>query len=300
MGEQEHEQKEEPAIIAENLDDDLEPAVVDQLKPFSCTFTPEVPQILHELNCTIIISSYSAGKIILISSTDGKDLVQLPRSFDRAMGFAVEGHKLAIATRKEMVLLANDAGLAEHYPNQPNTYDALFVPRAVNYCGRLNLHDINWGHDGTIIGVNTSFSCLSKFDTEFGFEPFWKPPFISQLASEDRCHLNGMALEDKEIRYATAFSTDDTPEGWRDKLYTSGILMEYPSGEIILDGLAMPHTPRIFDGELYLLLSASGYLVKVNPKKKNYEILSDLNGFGRAMDVCGDYLFIGLSRIRKK
>ena len=88
--------------------------------PFSCTSTPEFNELLAGLNCSLVISTYQAGKVILLSSADGETLTQLPRTFESPMGMAVEGQRLAIATRHEVVLLANDPRLAAAYPNRPD------------------------------------------------------------------------------------------------------------------------------------------------------------------------------------
>ena len=44
--------------------------------------------------------------------------------------------------------------------------------------------------------MNTLFSCLAGLDSRYSFVPRWRPPFISALAAEDRCHLNGLAMVD--------------------------------------------------------------------------------------------------------
>ena len=117
------------------------------LPPFSCNHTPEFPELLADLDCSLLISTYQAGKVILISS-DGEKLSQLPRAFDTPMGVAVDGSRLAVATKHEMVLLVNEPRLAWNYPNKPNWYDALFVPRSIHFCGQLDIHDIAWGKMG--------------------------------------------------------------------------------------------------------------------------------------------------------
>ncbi len=105
-----------------------------------------------------------------------------------------------------------------NYPLHLHHYDALWVPRSVHFCGELNIHDMAWGEDG-LVGVNTLFSCLFRLDEAFSFVPVWKPPFISGLASEDRCHLNGLVLASAagESAYATALGVSDEPEGWREQ-----------------------------------------------------------------------------------
>jgi uncharacterized protein (TIGR03032 family) len=266
--------------------------------PFSCTYTPNIPELLLQLRCTIAISTYQAGKVVFIGPKNEEHLVQLPRTFQKAMGIGLEEDKMVIATKDEVVVLKNSTHLAAHYPNKPNTYDALFMPRATYYTGQVDIHDVDYG-DGTIYAVNTSFSCLIKIDDNYSFTPVWKPPFISNLASEDRCHLNGMALQNGRPKYVTAFNSGDTPQSWRPEVTTAGILMDVESNEFVAKELPMPHSPRLFDGEMYLLLSATGELVKLDLSTGKYDVVTKMNGFVRGLARYGDYAFVGLSRLRK-
>lgn len=204
--------------------------MTDSLPPFSCTHTPGIPALLAELNCSLVISTYQAGKVILLSAYGG-GLVQLPRNFNKPMGLAAAGLRLAVATRDELVILVNDPKLSPGYPPAPGKYDALFAPRAVYFCGELDLHDMAW-HDDTLWAVNTRFSYLCRLDHHFSFTPHWRPPFISDLTDEDRCHLNGLALTDGEILYVTALGATDTPRGWRANKTKGGILMHVPVGKL--------------------------------------------------------------------
>lgn len=267
------------------------------LPPFSCTHSPNLPELLLQLNCTIVISTYQAGKVIFISAPTEDRLVQLPRTFDRVMGIALDQNKLALAAKDEIIVLANDSRLAPKYPKKPGTYDALFAPRLTYYTGQIDIHDLNWiGQD--LIGVNTSFSCLIKASSEYSWEPIWKPPFIDSMVSEDRCHLNGMAVVDGEPKYVTALGKGNTFKSWKKDIPSGGILMNCKSDEILIDDLPMPHSPRWFDQSLYLLLSATGEIIKVDVESGEYEIIKKLNGFVRGLAKHGDYLFIGLSKLR--
>ncbi len=265
--------------------------------PFSCTFSPNIPELLQQMNVSLAISTYQAGKVILISPKNRDELIQLPRNFAKPMGIAVKEQKMAIASLSEVVILGNAPGLAKDYPRQPNTYDAFYTPRATYFTGEVDVHDLEWANEG-LWGVNTSFSCLCIINEDFNFTPKWQPSFISGLAPEDRCHLNGVAFEHGEPRYVTALGPTDTPGGWRENKATGGILIDIQSNEIILEGLPMPHSPRIYNNQLYLLLSGTGEIVRVNIKTRKYDILKGLNGFARGMDRYGDYLFIALSKLR--
>ncbi len=267
--------------------------------PFSCTYTPNLPELLRQLGCTIALSTFQAGKVIFLSAKNDDELTQLPRNFAKPMGIALHGNKMAIACLDEVIVLSNSPQLAAHYPKKPDTYDALFMPRATYFTGQVDIHDLDYGANGQLLAVNTSFSCIIKIDDNYSFTPVWKPTFITKLVSEDRCHLNGMALLDGQPKYVTAFSETDTAQGWRENLTTSGILMDVGSGEVVAQKLPMPHSPRLFNGELYLLLSATGELVKLDPKTGKYDMVTQLNGFVRGLCKHGDYVFIGLSRLRK-
>lgn len=271
----------------------------DSPAPFSCTYSPNIPKLFLQLNCSLAISTYQAGKVVIISASDEYNLIQLPRNFDKAMGIAVQNQRLAVATRNEVIVLGNASGLAPNYTSQPNTYDGLFVPRATYFTGELDLHDIDWGEQG-LYAVNTKFSCIALINDKFSFDPIWQPPFITDLDPLDRCHLNGMALNNNGIpKYATALGSSNEEKGWRENVQKGGLLIDVETSEIILAGLAMPHSPRLFDGELYLLLSATGEIVKVDVLNKSYEVVYACDGFLRGMDKIGDYLFVGLSKLRQ-
>lgn len=272
--------------------------MAESFPPFSCTHTTEVPDILGRLGCTLALSTYQAGKVILLSAK-GEGLVQLSRTFQKPMGMAVQDQKMAIALQNEVLLLVNDARLGKFYPRKPDQYDGFFVPRAVYYSGELNLHDLAFGAEG-LWAVNTRFSCLSLIDDRFSFQPRWRPPFISDLTPDDRCHLNGLAMDGGEPVYVTGLGETDTGGGWRENRLAGGFLMHVKSREMIARNLSMPHSPRIYDGNLFFLNSAAGELMRVDPASGVCEVVNRLPGFARGMARCGDYLFVGLSKIRAK
>lgn len=268
--------------------------------PFTCTFTPGLAVILNQLSCSIAITTYQAGKLIFLSADENGGIRQLPRDFKRAMGLAVAGNRLAIATEEEVVVLSNAPGLAIAYPNKPAFYDQFYVPRASYYTGAIDLHDIAWDELGRLWGVNTLFSCLSILDDHFSFVSQWTPPFINKLASEDYCHLNGMAMVDGAPRFVTMFGKSDTAKGWREGIESGGLIMDVVTNAIIAKELPMPHSPRWINNELYCLLSATGDLVKMNTNNGSYDVVSHHNGFVRGLAAYGDYLFVGLSKNREK
>jgi uncharacterized protein (TIGR03032 family) len=131
------------------------------------------------------------------------------------------------------------------------------------------------------------------------FLPQWKPPFVSSLSAQDRCHLNGLAMADGRPRYATALGQTDTPEGWRPGKASGGCLIDVASNVVVASGLSMPHSPRIYQGRVWLLDSGTGRLVTVDPRSGKTETIAVLPGYARGLCFAGPYAFIGLCRIRE-
>lgn len=274
------------------------------LPPFHYTHSPTLPKLLWELGCTLVFSTYQAGKVIFIRAISPEKIEQYALDFPRPMGLAVSDQRIAVATRDEVVVLTNtsaEESTDSQYLDSGTLIGAAegtYVPEKTYFSGEIDTHDLAWGKDG-LWAVNTLLSSMAIADDASSFETQWRPPFVSDIAPEDRCHLNSMAMVDGQPEFVTAFGEVNTFEGWRENRISGGILMNVPSGEIVLEGLPMPHSPRVYDGKLYLLLSGTGELVCAEPETGRYTVVTQLPGFVRGMARCGDYLFVGLSQLRK-
>ena len=257
------------------------------LPSFHYTHSPTLPKLLWQLGCTLVFSTYQAGKVIFIRATSPETIEQYALDFPRPMGLAVSDQRIAVATRDEVVVLTNTS-----------TEEGAYVQEKTYSSGEVDTHDLAWGKDG-LWAINTLLSSMALTDENSDFEFQWRPPFVSDVVPEDRCHLNSMAMVDGRPEYVTAFGKVNTFEGWRENKVSGGIVMDVSSGEILLEGLPMPHSPRVYDGKLYLLLSGTGELVCADPEAGRYEVVVQLPGFVRGMARCGDYLFVGLSKLRK-
>ena len=173
------------------------------------------------------------------------------------------------------------------------------MPRLTYHTGALDIHDLSFGKNEQLFAVNTLFSCIVTIDDNYNFTPYWKPPFIDKIVSEDRCHLNGLALKNGKPKYATAFNEGNTPQSWRENVTTSGVIFDLETNETIVKGLPMPHSPRLFGNELFVLLSATGELAKINVQNGSYDVVCKIGGFVRGMSFHKDYAFIGLSKLRQ-
>lgn len=254
--------------------------------------------ILLDLNCSLLVSTLNASRLVCLNPKNENSLNITSSIFPHCAGIALENNKLAIGCKDEITLLNNYPNLANNYPSSDySNIDSYWVPRTTYHTGKIQVHDLHFGEE-KLWAINTSYSCLCTIDHNYSFSPQWKPSFIDSLQSEDRCHLNGLAMENGQPKYVTALSSKNTRQSWRVDKGMNGILMHIPSDETILENLAFPHTPRIFDGKLFLLLSGSGKLVYVDENKGSFETVIKLPGFPRGMVKHKDLLFIGLSKVR--
>ena len=271
---------------------------LEEENPFDYQHTKSFAQILFHLKSSLVLSTYQTGKVVMFSPKDESQMIQLPRNFRRPLGVASHDKHLAIACLNEVILTHRSQNAAKAYPNKPNVYDAIYLPRSSHYTGAVDTHDICYGRGG-LWAIITQFSCIAQLDPRFSFLPKWKPPFISEIAPGDRCHLNGMTMKDGIPKYVTALGKSDRPGGWRDNKLNGGILMDVETNEILLEGLSMPHSPRLVGDDIYYLQSADGELWKYNVPKKSNERICEVPGFARGMSFYQNYLFIGLSKIRE-
>jgi uncharacterized protein (TIGR03032 family) len=177
-------------------------------------------------------------------------------------------------------------------------HDACFLPRNRHYTGDIAIHEIAFAQ-GELWVCATNFSCVGTLDAHHSFVPRWKPPFISELVPEDRCHLNGLAVIDDQVRYVTALGETDERGGWRENKAGGGILIDVESGETVLSGLSMPHSPRWFDDRLWLLESGKGTLSVADPDAGTVETVAELPGFTRGLVFAGGIALVGLSQVRE-
>lgn len=268
-----------------------------ELPPFSTAFTSGFSKLLFELKSSLAISTYQAGKLVFISPKNEQELVVLPRSFSKPMGIAIHGNRLAVATRDSVFVYRHPTGNAHGYPKRPNRYDALYLPRSVHFTGELDIHDLSFANN-ELLAVNTRFSCVARIDGEYSFTEVWKPWFITELAPEDRCHLNGVVHDNGKVLYATALGQTNISKGWRPGKTNGGILIDAQEQRSIVSNLSMPHSPRLYNEGLFVLLSGTGELIRVEPASNSYEVIHSFDGFVRGLDRIGDFLFIGLSKLR--
>jgi uncharacterized protein (TIGR03032 family) len=259
------------------------------------TCSRQFPEWLTEQRVSLAFTTYQTGKLFMIGLQPDGRLSIFERTFNRCMGLFGDGQTLWMSTLYQLWRLENvvEAGQVVN-----DGYDRLFVPQVGYTTGDIDTHDIVVTDAGRVVFVNTLFSCLATTSETHSFSPIWQPPFIRKLAAEDRCHLNGLAMENGRPKYVTSVSQSDVADSWRDRRGDGGCVIDVTSNETTIGGLSMPHSPRVYRGELWLLNSGTGYFGRVDRERAEFKPLTFCAGYLRGMSFVGDFAVVGLSKPR--
>ncbi len=250
---------------------------------------------------SLMFSSYQSGLLYMLghTATGGAHLHQ--SAMDKPMGIWVEDENAFTLSAGYQIMRFKNGLEPDQRVNVQ--FDACYVARETHFTGELDAHDIGIGRDGQPIFVNTRYNCLATTDPRHSFRELWRPSFISALVDEDRCHLNGLAMDNGEPAYATAVSRSDTIDGWRDRRHDGGVIIDVRKNKVICEGLSMPHSPRLHNGELWVLNSGTGELGVVEGAAKGKgKFVPRLfcPGFARGLTIRNGFAYIGLSKPRYK
>lgn len=264
--------------------------------PLRSIHTKDFSAILDRLESSLLVSTYRGDQLVCLRTR--RDAVNTHfRGFDRPMGIAANGDRLALATAAEVWDFRDPPDLAPQIPPE-GAHDACYVPCNRHRTGDVDIHEIAYA-EGELWVVATAFSCLATIDATHSIVPRWIPSFVSGLEPDDRCHLNGLAVVDDRVRFVTALGETDTADGWRPGRATGGCLIDVESSESVLRGLSLPHSPRWHDGRLWFLESGQGSLCVADLEQGGYETVARLPGFTRGLALAGSLAFVGVSRLRK-
>jgi uncharacterized protein (TIGR03032 family) len=249
------------------------------------------PDWLLRNKLSLAFTSYQTGRLYLVGvNADGRMSFH-ERFLARAMGLWADPQRLVISTLFQVWRFENIA--------QPtasaNGPDRHYVPRVAHTTGDLDIHDVGVMGDGRIVFVNSLFSCLATLSPTHAFRLYWKPPFISKLAAEDRCHLNGLAMKEGAPAYVTMTSRSDIINGWRNRRAEGGCIMDVTNNVIVTEKLSMPHSPRWHSGQLWVLNSGTGHIGTVDVASGQFEPRAFCPGFLRGLAFHNGHAIVGLS-----
>ena len=244
---------------------------------------------------SLAVSSYQSGRLLLVGAMPNGNVSVHQQTYTRAMGLCWSSDHLFLASRTEIWRLENVLRTGEL---KDSSFDAQLVPRSIHFTGDIDVHEIAMDGEGELVLVNTLHSCLAALDRVHSFRPIWKPPFISELAPEDRCHLNGLGIVNGKAKYVTTVGQTDVADGWHGRPLPKGVVIDVETNEIVTDNLSMPHSPRVANGKLFALDSGRGFLVEIDPGTGAIRDVSFCPGFLRGLTIVGQYALVTVSKPR--
>lgn len=259
------------------------------------THSPGFAAWLHGAGGSLALTTYQAGRIFFIGLRPDGTVRAHERRIEQCQGLWTDGQSLWTSDRARLWRFRNTLKAGEATASGA---DRFFVPLEARITGRIDCHDIGLLADGRPVFVNTQFNCLATLSDTASFREVWRPPFVSALVPEDRCHLNGLAMRDGALAYVTAIARCDVADGWREQRRDGGVLLDVASGEAAATGLSMPHSPRLQDGRLWLLNSGRGEFGTVDPGSGAFTAVAPCPGYARGLAFLGGHAVIGLSRPR--
>jgi len=276
-------------------DNPKHPQPVPATGKYDLNFSKGMASFLAAQGISIAFTSYQSGRLYLVGHRpDGKLALHMAQ-YPQAMGIAGDRQRLYLGTLTQVVRMEN---VLQSNQLANENHDRVYVPRNAQTTGAVDIHELGVRDNGRIVFVNTKYSCLCEPSLKHSFKPIWKPSFVSKLAPEDRCHLNGLAMVDGRPRYVTAVCQSDVVDGWRDRRRDGGVVIDVETDEILAEGLSMPHSPRWHDGKLWVLNSGSGELGWIDPDTKSFEPVAFFPGFLRGLAFHEGHAIVTLSQPR--
>lgn len=275
---------------------------------FQILGSQQVVDWLNAEKVSLAFTTYQSNRLFFVGLKPDGSLGVTMRTFERPMGLYATAQTLIMATRYQVWRLEN---LLEEGQIMKDR-DKMYIPRQAWTTGQLDLHDlvvavpsVGKGKVEEIkprkaIFVNSLFSCLATLSDRYSFTPLWKPRFISKLAPEDRCHLNGLAVVEGKPAYVTACGQSDVTDGWRDQRRNGGCVIEVESNEVVSSGLSMPHSPRFYRERLWLLNSGTGEFGYIDLATGKFEAVTFCGGYLRGLAFWEDHAIVGLSKPREQ
>ena len=272
------------------------PSMTSAAPAFEITTSRQLLSWMAEQQLSLALTTYQIGKLFSLGLKANGELAVFERTFNRCMGLcpSADGNGFFMSSLYQIWRFENMLAPGQ----QTDGFDRLYVPQLGFTTGDCDIHDMAVDADGQLVFANTLFSCLATTSATHSFRPLWRPPFISRLAAEDRCHLNGLALRDGQPAYVTAVSTSDAADGWRERRRDGGVLIDVLANEIVASGLSMPHSARWHQGRLWLCNSGTGEFGHIDLASGAFEPLTFCAGYLRGVAFHGDYALLGTSKPR--
>ena len=268
---------------------------------------------LAEQQASLAFTTYQTGKLFFVGRKRDNAISVFERTYNHCMGMwaSADGKTIWLSSRFQIWrFMQAPTQIVPYQAPDPNNedsalpawtergYDVAYLPRVGYTTGHLDVHDMAVDADGRLIFVNTMFGCLATLSEHASFQPLWRPPFLSALVPEDRCHLNGLAMRDGRAAFVTVVADSDVVDGWRDRRRDGGCVIDIESNEIVARDLSMPHSPRWYRDQLWLHNSGTGEFGRIDLDTGQFQPVAFCPGYLRGLAFVGNFAVVTLSKPR--
>uniref|UniRef100_A0A6C0IX38 Conserved hypothetical protein CHP03032 domain-containing protein n=1 Tax=viral metagenome TaxID=1070528 RepID=A0A6C0IX38_9ZZZZ len=272
---------------------------------FEIHASPEAAQFFYSNNLSLLLSAYKSNLVFAFGATDDHKLSCYYSQFFHPLA-------LGLSQREDCleVWIASNGGLlrcvdagekyneADEHSGGGGNFTATLVPRQAHLIGKQDVHGIYPLSPQSPFFVSTKFSALCQLDItkpDVNVNVVWKPSFITELRGEDRCHFNDVCWVDGLAKYASCICESDAHDGWRDHRQGGGVIIDIMNDKIVARNLSMPHSPRWYKKQLWVLNSGSGHLGTINLENGTFEPKVFIPGFLRGLQFHGRFAIVGSS-----
>ena len=255
-------------------------------------------------DCSLAVSTYQAMRLMLIGRKLDGTLRVHERLVNSCKGLYSNGQTLWVSTTHSLWRFENSLRDGKI---STTGVDRLYQPRESRVTGKIDIHEIAMGDPAQFgadagpapIFISSAFNCLATISNTASFQALWRPPFITSTKGGDRCHLNGIAMDGSRAAYVSMTSGSNDLSGWREDRQAGGMIMDVEANEPVATGLSMPHSPRLYDGKLWVLNSGHGELCTVDVASGKTTTVAATHGFARGLGFIGRSAIVGLSLPRR-
>ena len=171
-------------------------------------------------------------------------------------------------------------------------YDALGVRSYLRIDDVGDPHDVLALDETRLLCVSSRDNAIVSIAPDGTVTPYWE-----MAAPVDAWHVNCLTRRDGRV-FASAFGRFDTFRGWHARLGAgTGIVFDVESGEVVVDGLSQPHTPRWIDDAWVVCNSYERTVVRVEANGHRFAV--PVGGFSRGLCAIGDRIYAGVSTPRQ-
>ena len=270
---------------------------VGQGGPFHLHFSDDCKAWLSDNDISLLFTTYTLGKVLALGPGYQGNISACERNFGRAMALVPTETGFYLSTLYQVWRFEHSLPPGVKVDGQ---WDKLYLPRSCHVTANVDVHDLHQNDAGDMLAAVTQYNCIATLDDQGNFDPIWRPPFIDKIVGEDRCHLNGFCMEDGELAYVSVVGKSNEAGKWREHRAKGGMVMDARTNEVVCNGLAMPHTPRLYRDKLWLVEAGKGWFGYVDLKTGKFEHVCWCPGFLRGLRFYGDYAILGMSLPRNE